>query len=121
MLGHAYLPTPVLDRHLAEKLEHPRYVESGKYVYTGDDENEMERNRKRQFLEKAKQFVKEPVDASGPFQLMLKVWRECGERFMLLLCLNECVSHIPHPFPPPVGLCGTQDLDQCANDGPREA
>ncbi len=78
MIGHAYIPTPVLDRRLAEKLEHPRSEESGKYAYMRHDENEKE--RKRQLLEKTKQFVREaPTDVSSPLQQLLKVWRECGE------------------------------------------
>ncbi len=74
MIGHAYIPTTVLDRHLAEKLE--KYVELGKYAHMEDDENEIERIRKRQFLEKAELFVRSPTDMSSPWQQLLKVWRE---------------------------------------------
>ncbi len=71
MLGHAYIPTHVLDRRLDEELERCADLEIFTYK-AGDDEDEMEH------LKKAELFVRSSMatDMSNPLQQLLKVGRE---------------------------------------------
>ncbi len=74
MLGHAYIPTPVLDRRVDDEiLNDERLAEKM-------SELEKQLDRDLTILEKAELFVREaPTDMSSPSQQLLKVWRECGE------------------------------------------
>ncbi len=71
MLGHAYIPTPVLDRRLDKEIRNNKRLAGKK------SELEKQLNRELTILEKAELFFREaPTDMSNPLQQLLKVWRE---------------------------------------------
>ncbi len=71
MLGHAYIPTTVLDRRLDKEIRNNKRSAGKKW------ELEKHLNRRLTILEKAELFFREaPTDVSNPLQQLLKVWRE---------------------------------------------
>ncbi len=73
MLGHAYIPTPVLDRRLKARVVDE--IRNSKRLTEKISKLEKQLERELTFLEKVELFVREaPTDVSSPSRQLLKVW-----------------------------------------------